>query len=398
MRPFCDAAENLIATVDQVRSTIESYVVQSEAERQLADEIYDTLLDAGFFGALVPKSLGGLELHPVEAYRVWELLARIDSATGWNLQISSAVSTFTSWLSQEGLEEIFYTGPDVVLAGALAPPATAVRVPGGLRITGRLNIASGCHRAQWFAVPLVEVVDDKPQFDPLRENPPNLISFVSRDEIDIEDTWFTSGMRGTFSADVLVDDVFVPNARVGLVKRQQSAARAPAVKGALYGTMPWPGIQGEAIVSVAIAHRAIEKLQELAVRKSPNYTKKMLKDREVAQHHAGKARALIDAARLYLIDSISVAYDDCERDGIISLESVERCQLAACFAAEMSAQAVDLVHEAVGIHGVRLEAGFERHFRDVHTLTQHASKAYSRYEDVGQLMFGMSPEWFLLTL
>ncbi len=118
----------------------------------------------------------------------------------------------------------------------------------------------------------------------------------------------------------------------------------------------------------------------------------------MAQHHAGRARALVDASRVYLFETISMAYADCERDGIISDESVERCQLAACFSAEACAKAVDLVHEAVGIHGTRLEAGFERHFRDIHTLTQHAARSYARYEDVGKMMFGIHPNWFLLTI
>lgn len=390
--------KEMLAKLDEIKPVIERHAIESESDRQLSDEIYDVLLDGGFFAALVPKAFGGQELHPVDALTIWEAVTHVDSAAGWNLQISSAVSTFTSWLSQEGLEEIFYGGPDVVFAGALNPPGPAVRVEGGWRISGRLNIASGCHQATWLAVPIVEVVDDAPQFDPLRENPPNLMSFIPRDEIDIEDTWFTSGMRGTFSADIIVDDVFVPNARVGLVKRLKPEERAAAVQAPLYGTMPWPGILGEACVSIGVAACAVEKLVELALRKSPNYTKKKLKDRAVAQHHAGKARSLVDAARVYLHDSIAVAFEDSQREGHISDDSVQRCQLAACFAAEMSAQAVDLVHEAAGIHGVRIGAGFERHFRDVHALTQHVSKSYNRYEDVGQLMFGMHPEWFAVTL
>jgi len=205
-------------------------------------------------------------------------------------------------------------------------------------------------------------------------------------------------MRGTGSADILVDDVFVPGSRVSLVKRLRTEERASPVQTPLFGTMPWPGIQGEAIVSVAIADVVVENLIALAVRKKPNYTKKMLKDRDHAQHHVAKARALTEASRGYLYDSISAAFDDCERDGYLSDQSVERCQLAACLACELSTQAVDLVHEAAGIHGVKIGAGFERHFRDAHALTQHVSKAYGRYEDVGQLMFGMSPEWFALTI
>ena len=49
---------------------------------------------------------------------------------------------------------------------------------------------------------------------------------VARDEVDLLDTWHTVGMRGTFSADVSVDDVFVPDRRVALVDRDRE--RAPA--------------------------------------------------------------------------------------------------------------------------------------------------------------------------
>ena len=184
MRPVCSKAQELLDKVELVRPTIEEYSAESETRRKLADEIYDDLLDHGFFGTLVPEVYGGLELHPVDAYQVWEAISRIDSAAGWNLQISSAVSSFASWLSQEGLDEIFYAGPDIIFAGALTPPAPAVRVEGGWRVSGRLNIASGCHRADWIAMPIVEVVDEAPQFDPLWENPPNLLSFIPRSDDD----------------------------------------------------------------------------------------------------------------------------------------------------------------------------------------------------------------------
>ena len=74
---------------------------------------------------------------------------------------------------------------------------------------------SGCHRAQWFAVPIVEVDDESSRYDPHTEDPPHIVSFVPRDEVDLLDTWHTGGMRGTFSADVVVNDVFVPDRRIG---------------------------------------------------------------------------------------------------------------------------------------------------------------------------------------
>jgi alkylation response protein AidB-like acyl-CoA dehydrogenase len=64
----------------------------------LADASYDAMRAAGLFRMLVPRVFGGMELHLVEAYKVWEAVARIDSAAGWNLQISNAIAGFATWL------------------------------------------------------------------------------------------------------------------------------------------------------------------------------------------------------------------------------------------------------------------------------------------------------------
>ena len=47
---------------------------------------------------------------------------------------------------------------------------------------------------------------------------------------------------------------------------------------------------------------------------------------------------------------------------------------------------------------IRVGKGFERQFRDVHVLTQHASKNVQRYEDVGKIMYGLPQDWFVLNL
>jgi alkylation response protein AidB-like acyl-CoA dehydrogenase len=389
-------ADDLLAGVERIRPILEECGGEAEAKRALPDAAYDAMLDVGLFQMLVPRAFGGLELHPVEAYRVFEAVSRIDSAAGWCLNISSAVGGFASWLGAEGAEEVYERGPDTIFAGGFFPPAPSVPVDGGWRVTARQSFASGCHRAQWFSVPIVEVDDESSKFDPHTEDPPRIAAFVPRDEVDLSDNWHTVGMRGTFSAEVIVDDVFVPESRIAHLEPRRQ--RAAALAGPLYGTTPWPGIHGEAVVSLGIAGAAIEKLIALATRKMPSYSRVPLHDREMAQHHAARASALLDASRLYLNDAISDAYASAERDHWLSDDSRTRCQLAACFAAQSCAEAVDLVHEAVGSTGIRPEHGFERHFRDAHVLTQHATKSYARYEDVGKILFGLPPTFFVLEI
>ena len=240
------------------------------------------------------------------------------------------------------------------------------------------------------------MADDASRFDPRTEDPPRLVAAVPRDEVDLLDTWHTSGMRGTFSADVSVDDVFVPDHRVAFI--DLGGERAPAFSGPLYALWPWTAIHGETAVSIGIAGAAIDGLIDLATRKKPSYSRIPLHDREMAQHHAGKARGLVDASRAFLHAAISQAFVDAEVGRRYSEATKLRCQLAACFGAEACAAAVDLVHEAAGTSAIRLEHGFERQHRDVHALTQHADKSYSRYEDVGKMLFGLPPSFWILEL
>ena len=58
-----------------------------------------------------------------------------------------------------------------------------------------------------------------------------------------------------------------------------------------------------------------------------------------------------------------------------------------------AAEVVDLVHACVGTAGIREEQRFQRHFRDAHVITQHAFLSEARLEAVGQILFGLEPDW-----
>ena len=127
----------LLQAVEEIRAIIEEHAEGAEANRRLSDAVYDAMDRAGLFAMLAPKAYGGLELHPVEAMRVWEAVARIDTAAAWNLVMNQAISAYAAWLPAEGARELFRDGPPTT-AGALHPPAAATRVDGGWRLTGRV--------------------------------------------------------------------------------------------------------------------------------------------------------------------------------------------------------------------------------------------------------------------
>lgn len=386
---------DLLRQVERLRPLIQEHAASAEMDRRLSDVVYDAMFDAGLFAMQAPKAYGGLELHPVDTMRVLEAVARIDSATAWNLSMNQAIPAYAAWLSDEGAREIFGNGP-TTMAGALNPPAAATRVDGGWRITGQCPFGSGCHNARWLAMPAVEMDGDQPKVDPAMGQPTPFGVFFPRAEAKILDTWHTLGMRGTGSTDYAVEDLFVPDHLTVPVAPLKDPA--PGFEGPLYRMWPFTGVLGEAIVSVGVAAAAVDAAVELCRAKTPAYNATPLREQQLAQFQLGKAKARVEASRDTLYRATEAGYDDVVASGaLLSVDAKIRLQLAACFAAEACAEAVRWVNDAVGTSAIRTTQPFERHFRDAHVLLQHSSKSSARYGSAGRLMLGLENDWVWLS-
>lgn len=384
----------LLDAVEHLRPLLEEQAPANEEHLRVSQTAYDAMFDAGLFSMLQPKEHGGLELRPVEAMRVWEAVARIDSAAAWNLVMNQANLAFVAWLPADGAAEVFRDGPTTV-AGVLNPPGTAVRSDGGWRITGRYPFASGCHNAAWVVIPALEMDGDKPKADPATGRPALFAAWLPRDEATILDTWHTMGMRGTGSTDISTEDVFVPDHRTARVGPLSSPA--PGFEGPLFRMWPLTAVLGEATVSVGIAAAAVDAVVELCKTKTAAYNVTPLREQQLPQSLAGKALSRVNAARDTLYRAAEDAYDEIERSGeLLSVDAKVRLQLAVCFAAEASAEATRLVNDVAGASSFRTSQPFERHFRDAHVLLQHASKSSARYGSAGRLMFGLDNDWVWL--
>jgi indole-3-acetate monooxygenase len=389
------ARTDLLGAVARIRPLLEREAASAEAERRLTSTAYQAMVDAELFGMMAPRAYGGLELPIVDTMDVWEAVARIDSAAAWNLVMNQSIAAFAAWLPDEGAQELFADGP-TTLAGALFPPGAARRSEGGWTITGRVPFASGCHNATWLGLPAVEVGDDgEPKLDPVTGQPTPFGAFFRRDDADVLDTWHTVGMRGTGSADISVTDLYVPDRRTLAVGPLSNPA--PGFEGPLYRMMPWPAILGEATVSVGVAAAALDAAVQLVATKTPAYQATPLRDQQLAQHLAGRAMARVNAARDTLHCAAQASYDEAATGQLLSWDAKIRLQVAVCFAAEACAEAVRLVDDLVGSSSIRLGQPFERHFRDAHTLLQHASKSNPRYASAGRLLFGLDNDWVWLS-
>jgi len=62
-------------------------------------------------------------------------------------------------------------------------------------------------------------------------------------------------------------------------------------------------------------------------------------------------------------------------------------------AVSSAVEAVELMYSVAGTSGIYTTSPLERYFRDVQVLKHHAFGAETRYETVGQVYLGLSPDF-----
>ena len=124
-------------------------------------------------------------------------------ASAWTISFLQLHGWLLSKLPAAGRDEVFAAGPAPLAPAPLAPTGSVTPVDGGYRLTGRWEWATGIEHGGWV---LVHAIQAEPVF---------MTRFlaVPRAEVEVDDVWFTSGMRATGSNTVRIDDVFVPEHR-----------------------------------------------------------------------------------------------------------------------------------------------------------------------------------------
>lgn len=388
-----DATQQLFENIRRLAPVIREHADAAEQERRLPKPVHDALITGGFQRMLTPRSFGGLELDPVTCARVVEEVALVDSAAGWVLQAPNVNAWWASKLPDQGAEEFYATDPSRMMAAAFHPPQRALEVAGGYRVTGRSPLASGIHDSDWVLFSAFVMDGDKPR---MTEAGPAMIAFIVRtSEVEIIDTWHTLGMRGTDSNDAAFDDVFVPAHRTFVL--DPTLQPGSHFQGPLY-RFPAGAIVAlfSATVLMASARNAITEFRDLAGRKTPFGSMKMLRDRGVVQTVLAEAEGALRSARAFFYETMTEAWARTSAGVPNALEDRADLLLAGVQAAKGAVAATDAIHRLAGTTGIYTKSKLDRCFRDVHTLRQHGFASEGRLETVGQIYLGLPPDFPLI--
>src|ERR1700761_6518554 len=104
--------------------------------------LLEAMHEARIFKMLLPRSVGGDQIMPSAYMRALEEVSRAEGSVGWCVSIANCNGLISAWMDLPIAREIWGGGRTTVAWG---PPneSKAIAVPGGYRITGRWEFASG---------------------------------------------------------------------------------------------------------------------------------------------------------------------------------------------------------------------------------------------------------------
>jgi alkylation response protein AidB-like acyl-CoA dehydrogenase len=379
-----DPYEDLLAAIHELAPAITARVAEIEAGRRLPPDLVERLRSIGLFRMFTPRSHGGMELDLPRGLRIIETLSRIDGSVGWLAMIGSGSAIVVPLVSRDLYDEIYRDGPDVIFGGSAQPAGAAESIDGNWRVNGRWPFASGCQHADWLFALCVMKKDGKSLPGPAEGMPMLRGSVLPASAWRIEDTWHVSGLKGTGSHHIVLEDAAVPeNHFVDLINGKS------CIPGPLYGAVQQFIPLMHSAFDLGVAAAALSELVELANSGwQQQRSTKPLRESEIFQYELGRIEADLRAAQA-LCQVQSAGHWRHALAGTLKTEALltEASQSAVWISAACN-RVADACFALGGGTAIYDSSPLQRRMRDLHAGAQHAAVQARNYLGAGALLVG----------
>jgi acyl-CoA dehydrogenase len=369
-----DPGSRWLSDARAVAATIAPGAEGADEDGTFVHDNFKLLQERGFMSMLVPTDLGGGGASHAEACAVLAELARGCPATSLALSMHSHLVAAQVWRHHRGmpapvLAKVADAQIVLVSTGAsdwLGSNGTVKKVEGGYRVSGRKSPASGA--------PAGNVLVTSARWEDGPDGPSVIHAAVpfTAEGVSVEATWDTLGMRATGSDTVVLDDVFVPDAAVSLVRPADQWH--PVWSTVLGAAMPL-------IMSsyVGVAEAAAERAVALAGARSARSDVSVVVGRML-----GRLTSARDTVRAMVESSRNLTFDG-------TLEHTATTLARKTTATDAVIDTVRLALEAGSGAAYCRGSGIERLLRDAYGALYHPLPADRQQRFTGNVGLGLDP-------
>jgi indole-3-acetate monooxygenase len=269
---------------------------------------------------------------------------------------------------------------DSVTAGWLFPGGRLDPTDDGYVLNGRWVFASGSMHADVFVAGALVFDGDAPVIGP--EGAPEWrVAVLPATDVDIIDTWHSTGLAGSGSHDYAIKNLHVPAEHTWLFG-------APGRReGPLYS---WPGLFLCNIMGVplGVARDALDVAIPILADKVVLPERTKAKDDPRVRTAVARAEALLGSSRSYVFDVFGDFWETLQAGDALSHR--QRAAVTGCYVHVFQSckEAVQLLCDAVGSASIYRSCPLDRHLRDMITTGQHLLAQVKLYDVAGKLWFG----------
>ena len=382
--PRIPERDQLLKAVDEIGEVVRANADAAEQLRHLPEASVEALEDAGIFRMVLPRELGGYEADPVTQHEVIDRLAYHDASTGWCGFIGAGSSAFAAGnIPEVGLQEVqasLASGASWTrFAGSPVPAGQATPVEGGYRVSGRWPWASGIHHCAWVFAGAAILKDGEIELTDFGI-PNGKLMVMPRRDIELEDTWYTAGLKGTGSCHFNAQDVFVPEHRTIDFPFPQPQRGGPIFR------LPVLGFFGPAFSGFpqGVGRRALDDIVELGRSKMRMGRQTSIAERAVFQRDLALAHTRLNSAGLLVRAELASLWQRLH-DGIDD-SGVDTPRRLAAFSnnADTATEAAEFAYRYGGGEALFNTSPLQRGLRDMRAASQHMLVSESNYEGFGK--------------
>lgn len=367
-----DRAGNAVKVAREIAPVLAERASKYDESDAFVAENYRLLKESGLVEAGVPQELGGGGADVAELAEMLRTLAHACSSTALAFSMHTHQVAIPAWrwrhqkvMAAEPLLKRIAAERLILLSSGgsdwIGGSGKAVRVDGGYRVSARKVFTSGAPAGDMLVTSALTETGEGPAVI-------HFAASMKAPEVTVTDTWHALGMRGTGSHDVVIEDLFIPDAGVSLIRR--AGEWHPAFQ--IIATTAFPLIYA---VYLGVAEHARDLAIDLARRKPPtSYSLEL----------AGRMETALRAARLahrWMLEVMG------RNDP--SAVTVNDMMIGRSLLADNAIRTVELALELAGGAGFYRRNGLERCFRDIQAARFHPLQSGPQAHYAGAMAFGL---------